>query len=282
MKKIKNLLVLFALIALILTILGCKAETGAITCTNPSGSEGQFMCNDGVISQCTGSGWLDDWSYCGWAGYTTECKTSVVVTASSEDDAQDKLCEKMAVSQFECSDSDQGEDYTEKGITSGTYASGSAFTKNDYCVDNQYLKEYYCLPESVGSVTVRCSSIDSNMVCEDGICKAPFGDPCEGMDCNDNDENTIDSCNNGVCQNTPISSCSTDSDCEAEEKCEEGKCKSQEDESKDNSLVIYVFAGIMGIIIIAFLIYYLTKKKRSRKKSSGNSRKKSYNPFKVT
>ncbi|MEK6820168.1 MAG: hypothetical protein AABX71_00465 [Nanoarchaeota archaeon] len=60
------------------------------------------------------------------------------------------------ISKQACADSDEGEDYFERGALTGTNQSGDAFELKDYCMNEKSLVEYSCENSSIASREYSC------------------------------------------------------------------------------------------------------------------------------
>lgn len=69
---------------------------------------------------------------------------------------------EVNISEFSCTDSDNGQNYTLKGSALNSTSNGT-----DVCFNNTYLREYYCNGSVVANYIIPCSS---NLYCNDGAC----------------------------------------------------------------------------------------------------------------
>lgn len=131
-----------------------KCVSVSAGCTSPAGNDDQYYCSgNGVIRNCYSNGWVV-YTYCGGEGYTGDCKTSSVVSASGEADAQSKLC----VASSGCSDTDGGIDENVKGVVTDKFGDSI----EDYCYDSDEVYEYYCATDSLAASRI--------ILCDGGTC----------------------------------------------------------------------------------------------------------------
>jgi len=71
---------------------------------------------------------------------------------------------------LQCTDTDGGKAYYEKGMTYGYTSSGDAYNKEDYCKDSSHLIEYYCTSGSLGYGYSQNKQDCSPGFCENGAC----------------------------------------------------------------------------------------------------------------
>ncbi len=177
--------------------------------------------------KCTYCAWDCTNKQCGDDGCGESCGTC----GQNEFCGHDFQCRNLA-----CTDSDNGLNYHEKGITSGCYSfygttvCSSNFT--DYCVFGGYLYEYSCNKNVTTNTYLKCPSgcmdgacIDSctnDADCDDEtFCNGKetcINGKCYGQwaDCNDNNICTIDFCSDystPSCRNNPITGCINDDGC---------------------------------------------------------------------
>ncbi len=112
-------------------------------CTS-GGLLGEYYCND--------NGFVDRHYYTPVGGY--DCVDGEIV-------------ESDEVAEIVCTESDDGEDYYEKGETSGIYYyDGEEVEYEDYCRSDEDLGEYYCNED--GYVAFVLYSVRDGYVCEEG------------------------------------------------------------------------------------------------------------------
>jgi hypothetical protein len=76
-----------------------------------------------------------------------------------------------------CTDSDDGNDPWEKGSVSGLTEAGTAYVKDDTCVDESELGEYYCSDKKPVYYSYTCL-----YGCEDGACRQEPASSCHDSD----------------------------------------------------------------------------------------------------
>ena len=82
-------------------------------------------------------------------------------------DCQDGVCYQEPEPVSECSETDDGKDYYEKGVATWTqYYDGDNGVGTDTCMDSQKLKEFFCTDLNQGDVTTYTCPYG----CEDGVC----------------------------------------------------------------------------------------------------------------
>lgn len=78
-----------------------------------------------------------------------------------------EYCYKGVCSDAQCTDTDGGKDYVNKGEITTSTDNGFSSSNEDYCVNDRTLKEYYCSGVEMKDLNVECRDIE---VCYNGEC----------------------------------------------------------------------------------------------------------------
>ena len=140
----------------------------------------------------------------------------------------DYFCADGRCIEAQCSETDSGEDEDERGVVSK-----GGETYEDYCLDDERLKEYYCDGNDVESSIIEC---DSDEVCDRGKCVSErYCDDSDGGEDEDKEGTveTQDGTFTDYCVNErKVKEYYCDGDemessiivCESDEECDDGEC----------------------------------------------------------